>query len=563
MHTRRSCWYDPSDDCSVIVGIAKAAGDLSQRRSDARKGVSRARPEEWRGKPRTKQRFFFSFRLASTLATDAVFRFRERAFFDTLAGASGGMADPPKYVYHLLPGNEDSLIRECLDRRPWWRPAAVRASGHPERHHLWWGANGQKHDFARFPPEGVSPSMCNRLRNNREACVKTRLAVNLRKYAATLGREKAGNLPWAPTTFVLHAGRHTQELDAFRKHVSENESSRGPWIVKPGASNRGRGIALFRTAAAVEKHLAKQKPDEPFVAQTYLARPLLVRGRKFDVRVFVLVAPDGGAWIYRDSYVRTCTTLYTLEDLTDVSAHLTNDAVQKRLDGYGKHEDCNKLSFAEFQRALDADADADERAEKKRAEKKKERPRRIDFSNDVWPEIERITACALGATLGRGAGGGKGDDALRRRNLAIPGATFELFGLDFMLARDGSPALIEINTSPALFRHGAVLRSTLPEMMEEVCRLTLDRVFPPPTGHDRVKSASGEKTENEEKEKARFRELDVVVDLAVESSKSAVRARRSSASPEKKKKPPVPRAATRANSRVVSFGKGVGSDPAA
>ena len=104
-----------------------------------------------------------------------------------------------------------------------------------------------------------------------------------------------------------------------------------------------------------------------------------------------------------------------------------------------------------------------------------------------------------------------------------------------MLARDGSPALIEINTSPALFRHGAVLRSTLPEMMEEVCRLTLDRVFPPPTGHDRVKSASGEKTENEEKEKARFRELDVVVDLAVESSKSAVRARRSSASPEKKK----------------------------
>jgi hypothetical protein len=478
------------------------------------------------------------------------------------------MADPPKYVYHLLPGNEDSLIRECLDRRPWWRPAAVRASGHPERHHLWWGANGQKHDFARFPPEGVSPSMCNRLRNNREACVKTRLAVNLRKYAATLGREKAGNLPWAPTTFVLHAGRHTQELDAFRKHVCENfSSSRGPWIVKPGASNRGRGIALFRTAAAVEKHLAKQKPDEPFVAQAYLASPLLVNRRKFDVRVFVLVAPDGGAWIYLDGYVRTCTTLYTLEDLNDVSAHLTNDAVQRGLDGYGKHEDCNKLSFAEFQRALDADADAEEES---RAEKTTERRRaRIDFLNDVWPEIERITACALGATLGRGAGFGKGDDktALRRRNLAIPGATFELFGLDFMLARDGSPALIEINTSPALFRHGAVLRRALPLMMEEVCRLTLDRVFPPPTGHDRVESTEkGEVTrdrEKKEKEKARFRELDVVVDLAVESSGSAVRARRLSASPEKIKKQPVPRAATRANTRVVSFGKGVGSDPAA
>jgi hypothetical protein len=140
-----------------------------------------------------------------------------------------------------------------------------------------------------------------------------------------------------------------------------------------------------------------------------------------------------------------------------------------------------------------------------------------------------------------------------------------LFGLDFMLARDGSPALIEINTSPALFRHGAVLRRTLPLMMEEVCRLTLDRVFPPPTGHDRVESTEkGEVTrDREKKEKARFRELDVVVDLAVESSGSAVRARRSSGSPEKIKKQPVPRAATRTNTRVVSFGKGVGSDPAA
>ena len=125
--------------------------------------------------------------------------------------------------------------------------------------------------------------------------------------------------------------------------------------MKPGASNRGRGIALFRTAAAVEKHLAKQRRDDAFVAQAYLANPLLVRGRKFDVRVFALVAPDGGAYVYGDGYVRTCTTPYTVEDLADLSAHLTNDAVQRSLKGYGKHEDCNKLSFAEFQRALDAE----------------------------------------------------------------------------------------------------------------------------------------------------------------------------------------------------------------
>ena len=33
--------------------------------------------------------------------------------------------------------------------------------------------------------------------------------------------------------------------------------------------------------------------------------------------------------------------------------HLTNDAVQKHSDTYGKHEQGNKISFNEFQRYLD------------------------------------------------------------------------------------------------------------------------------------------------------------------------------------------------------------------
>jgi hypothetical protein len=33
--------------------------------------------------------------------------------------------------------------------------------------------------------------------------------------------------------------------------------------------------------------------------------------------------------------------------------HLTNDAVQKKLDDYGKFESGNKLSYQEFQKYLD------------------------------------------------------------------------------------------------------------------------------------------------------------------------------------------------------------------
>ena len=49
-----------------------------------------------------------------------------------------------------------------------------------------------------------------------------------------------------------------------------------------------------------------------------------------------------------------------------------------------------------------------------------------------------------------------------------------------------------------------------PKMMEEVCRLTLDCVFPAPPGHERVASAGSEGPEAPR----RFRKLDVVVDLA-------------------------------------------------
>ena len=37
------------------------------------------------------------------------------------------------------------LMREALERRPWWGPA-----GGGERWNLWWGGNGQSFDFSTF-----------------------------------------------------------------------------------------------------------------------------------------------------------------------------------------------------------------------------------------------------------------------------------------------------------------------------------------------------------------------------------------------------------------------------
>jgi len=42
-----------------------------------------------------------------------------------------------------------------------------------------------------------------------------------------------------------------------------------------------------------------------------------------------------------------------MKNLANRMVHLTNDAVQKKSEDYGKYEPGNKLSFSDFQRYLD------------------------------------------------------------------------------------------------------------------------------------------------------------------------------------------------------------------
>lgn len=54
---------------------------------------------------------------------------------------------------------------------------------------------------------------------------------------------------------------------------------------------------------------------------------------------------------YGDGYIRTSGREYSLETF-DKFIHLTNDAVQKKTEEYGKFEFGNKVSFPEYQAYL-------------------------------------------------------------------------------------------------------------------------------------------------------------------------------------------------------------------
>lgn len=54
------------------------------------------------------------------------------------------------------------------------------------------------------------------------------------------------------------------------------------------------------------------------------------------------------AYYYSEGYLRTSCREFSLNNLSNRLVHLTNDAVQKKAEDYGKFEPGNKLSYAEF-----------------------------------------------------------------------------------------------------------------------------------------------------------------------------------------------------------------------
>ena len=77
--------------------------------------------------------------------------------------------------------------------------------------------------------------------------------------------------------------------------------------------------------------------------------------RKFDFRCYGLVTSFNGvlqAYFYSDGYLRTTSCEYNTKDVSNTLIHLTNDAIQKYSEEYGKFEDGNKLSYKDFQRYL-------------------------------------------------------------------------------------------------------------------------------------------------------------------------------------------------------------------
>ena len=88
-----------------------------------------------------------------------------------------------------------------------------------------------------------------------------------------------------PQMFLL-----PEENELLKEQMEKEKGSL--WIVKPPNLARGKGISV------VDEFEKVPKTTQPICVQRYLMQPLLIDGRKFDLRVYVLVTSIDPLRIY-------------------------------------------------------------------------------------------------------------------------------------------------------------------------------------------------------------------------------------------------------------------------
>jgi len=232
-----------------------------------------------------------------------------------------------------------------------------------------------------------------------------------------------------PVTYELPDQWH-MFVEEFKKKngvVNVNQKSKrndkSIWIMKPICKSQGKGIFLFRDLKEISdwKKGGKEKKNpeevEVYIVQRYIERPLLVGGKKFDMRIYVLVTSyvPLRAYVYREGFVRFSNTRFTTERIEDSYVHLTNVAIQKKAPDYNPDRGA-KWPLTSLRRYLNQSrgSEATEAAFKR--------------VNDVfWYSLQAVQ-----------------DKIINDKHC------FELYGYDVLFDVDLRCWLIEVNASPSL-----------------------------------------------------------------------------------------------------------------
>ncbi|XP_067302332.1 protein polyglycylase TTLL10 [Pseudorasbora parva] len=298
--------------------------------------------------------------------------------------------------------------------------------------------------------------------NNKVLTTKIGLLNSLREYDRVSSKVnyRCGNRmkleDFLPVTFRMDM---KDEREAYFKGICNDKSSM--WICKPTGLNQGRGIFLLRMPEdstafrerlqnSIEKQSNRKSPfnmPQALVVQRYIQNPLLIKGRKFDVRSYFLIACTSPYMVFfRHGYVRLTCNLYD-PNSDNITAHLTNQYMQKKNPLYSLLKEETVWSMERFNTYINETYMLSQGLPK-------------DWALGPFAKrMQHIIMQCFQAT---------------KAKLDCKLGYFDLIGCDFLIDEDFKVWLLEMNCNPALHTNCEVLKDVIPQTVTETLDLSLE-----------------------------------------------------------------------------------------
>ncbi|CAK8697990.1 uncharacterized protein LOC143449276 [Clavelina lepadiformis] len=303
--------------------------------------------------------------------------------------------------------------------------------------------------------------LCYQIPNNKLLTTKIGLLTSLREYDRVMNKVKKGKpkimryQDFLPESYRLDV---KDEREMFFDNYVDGEI----WISKPTGLNQGKGIYLIRSQediVKIQEKIADVEEDVqnsrklPFkipmarIVQRYVTNPLLLEGRKFDVRNYFLIACTNPLVVfYRDGYCRLTCMPYDHYS-TDLTGHLTNQFMQKKSPLYEELKEDTVWSMDRFNDYVNENF-----------QEKYELPE--DWVHIVLKRrCQQIILHCFQAV---------------RHKLECRLGFFDLIGCDFLVDDNFKISLLEMNCNPALHTNCEVLREVMPDLVSETLKISLE-----------------------------------------------------------------------------------------
>ncbi|XP_027810405.1 polyglutamylase complex subunit TTLL1 isoform X1 [Marmota flaviventris] len=333
------------------------------------------------------------------------------------------MAGKVKWVTDI----EKSVLINNFEKRGW-----VQVTENEDWNFYWMSVQTIRNVFSVETGYRLSDDqIVNHFPNHYELTRKDLMVKNIKRYRKELEKdgsplaEKDENgkylyLDFVPVTYMLPAD-YNLFVEEFRKSPSST------WIMKPCGKAQGKGIFLINKLSQIKKWsrdsktstFVSQSTKEAYVISLYISNPLLIGGRKFDLRLYVLVSTYRPlrCYMYKLGFCRFCTVKYTpsTSELDNMFVHLTNVAIQKHGEDYN-HIHGGKWTVSNLRLYLES-------------------TRGKEVTSKLFDEIHWIIVQSLKAVA---------------PVMNNDKHCFECYGYDIIIDDKLKPWLIEVNASPSL-----------------------------------------------------------------------------------------------------------------